>query len=174
MKGLIVLAFVCLFASGSCANSGVLDTVIMYEMLFEGFVSNITLQMNYKNASICFGTVHQILDILNGLISGSGTILSYLVNTRDLFLKFIQDIDYCPQVIPAMQKIIAAFMPLFTDPYHFIWKFANNVALNGIDIYYHIGYAMKILNGPVKNRDFYFNVGTIFGDMVFDIFIFTN
>ena len=168
MKGVVlVLAFIAFFA---CAKAQLYEQIMSYEYMTEGALSNLTSQMLHENASLCIKTTHKIADDLYALIYKTAGLTDYLINVRNLLMRFIDDIDYCPDIMPVITRIIEVFAPLVTDTYHFIWKLANNIATNGIDIYYHIGYAMKKLKNLSGNREVYFVAGSVLGDMVFDIF----
>ena len=167
MKALLAIALI-LFASTTVVQAAFLDTFMLYEIMAEGALTNMTKQMKHFNASACVNNTHLILDKM--LSFGGGDMLSYLVSTRDLFLLMIDDIDRCPDMMPVITRMIEVFSPLITDPYHFIWKLANNIASNGIDIYFHIGCAVKMFKGLKPTRESYADAGTIFGDIFYDVF----
>ncbi len=169
MKALLIVALLGFLGSAWC-YSDVYNDIMSYEMSVEGALANLTTQMNKRNASRCINNTHQVVDLLVSLISYRGYVQT-LTDLRDLFMRLIEEIDNCPEMVSVLNRVIEVFGPLFTDPYNFIWKLANNLASNGIDIYYHIGYAVKLINGiKTINRLGYYRAGTVFGDMLYDIF----
>jgi len=165
---LAILSFVALVQGQSFYND-----LMRYEAMTEGVFYNITEQLHLNNASICVNNTRNVIGHLYNYTYGSGYFLDYLINTRDLFLAIIKDIDYCPGMAPFITKIVELVTKMITDPYHFIWKFANNIAINGIDIYYHVGCTLNIIKklDPTKSsNDAYFEAGTVLGDMIFDMF----
>ncbi len=169
MKTAIALALVAIFV---CVHGVTFEQIMRYEIAVEAGIYNASRQMGYWNASMCTTNTHQIIDVIYNMINSasSNTMVGWLTAVRDLFLRLIDEIDYCPQMADVFNRFVTVFSRLATDTYTFVWNLANNIAANGIDIYYHIGYVYNLIYYVSDTRASYFSVGAVVGDMIYDIF----
>ena len=105
MKGLIVLALIFMGVSAYESVGDYYNTTTNYLLFGEGALSNLTSQMGYHNASICILNTHRILDQLYGYVY-AGSILNYLIVTRDLFRRLVDEIDYGPEMLLVVTRFI--------------------------------------------------------------------